>query len=193
MAAATATRKRSRRAVDKVLTRLSPADRKAYESMPEEVDYVPHPDYRLVRTEHESARSGRKLERWHNLFGGWGREAKRRPARQTAAPPPDPAPDEFVPPGGVGDPREGQPRNTACEQTVPPEEAAPPRRQRPAPPPRRMSKSKRRELAGLPPEKKRRIPVVPPPGYGLDEPFVPRPGGQVVRHLVCGKVFLGST
>ena len=171
---------------------------------------------RLVRTEHESARSGRKLERWHNLFGGWGREAKRRPARQTAAPPPVPAPDEFVPPGGVGDPREGQPRNTACEQTVPPEgvgnpregqprntaceqavppgEAAPPRRQRPAPPPRRMSKSKRRELAGLPPEKKRRIPVVPPPpGYGLDEPFVPRPGGRVVRHLVCGKVFFGST
>ena len=148
---------------------------------------------RLVRTEHESARSGRKLERWHNLFGGWGREAKRRPARQTAAPPPVPAPDEFVPPGGVGDPREGQPRNTACEQAVPPGEAAPPRRQRPAPPPRRMSKSKRRELAGLPPEKKRRIPVVPPPGYGLDEPFVPRPGGQVVRHLVCGKVFFGST
>ena len=150
---------------------------------------------RLVRTERKSAGAGNRLANWHNDFRRWERKEKRKAARQPAAPPADPAPDEFVPPRGVGDPREGQPRNTACEQTVPPEEAAPPRKERPAPPPRRMSKSKRRELAGLPPEKKKRGPVqlAPPPGYGVHGELVQRPGGRPVQHLICGKVFLGST
>ena len=149
---------------------------------------------RLVRTERESARAGNRLANWHNEFRREERNEKRRAARQTAAPPTDPAPDEFVPPRGVGDPREGQPRNTACEQTVPPEEAAP-RRERREAAPRRMSNSKRRELAGLPPEKKKRGPVqLPPaPGYGVHGALVQRPGGRPVRHLVCRKVFLGST
>jgi len=155
---------------------------------------------RLVRTERESARAGSRLANWHNDFRRWERKEKRKAARQ--APAKESPPDEWqeaTPPaqaaalngqsvaaGSAGEPVPGDP---APDRTVPP------RKERPAPPPRRMSKSKRRELAGLPPEKKKRGPVqlAPPPGYGVNGAFVPRPGGQVVQHLVCGKVFLGST
>jgi len=157
-----------------------------------------------LRTQRESARPNRLvagLTNWHKGVRKWQREEERRAERQAAEAKESP-PDEWqeaAPPaqaaalngqpvaaGSAGDP--------APDGAVPPEEAASPRRQRREAPPRRMSKTKRRELAGLPPEKKRPIPVVaPPPGYRLNQPFVPRPGGRVGRHLVCGKVFFGST
>ena len=154
-----------------------------------------------LRTQRTSARAGINLANWHNDFRNWERKEKRKAERQAAEAKESP-PDEWqeaarpaeaaalngqpVAAGSAGDP--------TPDGAVPPEEAASPRRQRREAPPRRMSKSKRRELAGLPPEKKRPIPVVaPPPGYRVDGGFVPRPGGRVVQHLVCGKVFLGST
>ena len=146
-----------------------------------------------LRTQRESARPNRLvagLTNWHKGVRKWQREEERRAERQAAEAKESP-PDEW------------QEAARPAEAAAPTDQPAPagsadaavsPRRQRREAPPRRMSKSKRRELAGLPPEKKRPIPVVaPPPGYRVDGGFVPRPGGRVVQHLVCGKVFLGST
>ena len=160
---------------------------------------------REARTERKSARSGSVLANWQKSFRGWRREEQRRTERQAAEAkegPPDewreaaPHAEAAAPDGAVARNRApygaGVPRQ---EETAAPRATAKGQAALDARPPRRMSKSKRRELAGLPPEKTKRGPVTvaPPPGYGLDQPFVPRPGGQVVRHLICGKVFLGST
>jgi len=159
---------------------------------------------REARTERKSARSGSVLANWHNDFRKWERKEKRKAERQAAEAkecPPDewreaaPHAEAAAPDGAVARNRApygaGVPRQ---EETAAPRATAKGQAALDARPPRRMSNAKRRELAGLPPEKKRPTPVVaPPPGYRQNGAFVPRPGGQVVRHLVCGKVFLGST
>ena len=160
---------------------------------------------RVVRTDRQSAKKHHKLANWHKDYRKWERKEKRKAKR------------------------EGQPRNTACEQAVPPDsrpaepvapardpppQAVPPD-SRPAepvapagdpPPPAvpavRRSKHKQRELAGLPPEegspaaRAARVRDKRPmnlPDDGGDGGFIPRPGGRIVRHIIGGKVFLGST
>jgi hypothetical protein len=162
---------------------------------------------RVVRTERDSAKKHHRLANWHNDYRKWERNEKRKAQRKGRAA--NTVPDGTVPPGGV--------TNTVPDGTVPPvgvtntvpDGAVPPGSRPPEPvapardtAPRRMSKRKRRELAGLPPEEespearaarlrgKRAINL---PAYGGDGGFIPRPGGTIVRHIVGGRVFLGST
>jgi len=53
MATAQEPKRRNRRGPGEVLSDLPAGDRRLYEAIPEKLDYVPYPDYRLKRTEQE--------------------------------------------------------------------------------------------------------------------------------------------
>ena len=142
---------------------------------------------RLVRTERQAERSGKYIARWRKLIGGWGQREKRPAARQ-APPPADASPARPREEAPLHEPPPAQPvrvpRATRKAQAAMAAKGPP-----------RMSNHRRRELAGLPPEKTKPGPVhvEPAVGHRVHGMLPGPPGGRVVQHIICGKVFQGTT